>query len=189
MDGRSMIRPRSYFLGAAALMLAGMVLGLGLSAGLNLQKTSRAADAQLASVSRAPAIVAPPESPFTAVVEKALPAVVFIDVRKKESQSSDPNDEFMKRFFGDQMPRRQQRVPSSGSGFIISSDGHIMTNNHVVRDADLVGVQTSRGQRIEEHRGVRQWLVKLVTDSPSRVLLPHAPCINQTIPAGPDHEQ
>ena len=151
MDGRSMIRPRSYFLGAAALMLAGMVLGLGLSAGLNLQKTSRAADAQLASVSRAPAIVAPPESPFTAVVEKALPAVVFIDVRKKESQSSDPNDEFMKRFFGDQMPRRQQRVPSSGSGFIISSDGHIMTNNHVVRDADEINVTLNDGRTFKAH--------------------------------------
>ena len=144
MERRSMIRPRSYFTGAVALIVAGVVLGLGLSAGLNLQRPSRAANAVLASASATSAML--PESPFTAVVEKALPAVVFIDVRKKESASSDPNDEFMKRFFGDQMPRRQQRVPSSGSGFIISSDGHIMTNNHVVRDADEINVTLNDGR-------------------------------------------
>ena len=140
MDGRSVIRPRSYFIGAAALIFAGLVLGLGLSAGLNLQRASRAADAQVAAVAVQNS-AALPESPFVGVVERALPAVVFIDVQKKASASGDPGaDDFMRRFFGDQAPRRQQRTPSSGSGFIFDSQGHILTNNHVVSNADDITV-------------------------------------------------
>jgi serine protease Do len=137
MEGRPVIRPRSYFLGAAVLVLAGLVLGLGLSAGLNLQRTSRASSAQLAASSNSAAL---PESPFVGVVERALPAVVFIDVRKKASASNDPNDEFLRRFFSDPTPRRSQPTPSSGSGFIIDSQGRILTNNHVVSNATDITV-------------------------------------------------
>ena len=115
MDGNSVVRPRNYFIGAAALIMAGLVLGLGLSAGLDLQRNSGAASAELAAVTNSAPL---PESPFVGVVDKALPAVVFIDVRKKSAASDDPNDEFMRRFFGDNGSRRQQRVPSSGSGFL-----------------------------------------------------------------------
>jgi serine protease Do len=140
MDGRSVIRPRSYFIGAAALILAGLVLGLGLSAGLNLQRTSRAATAELAAVTPQNS-ASLPESPFVSVVDRALPAVVFIDVEKKVTAGDDMGgDDFMRRFFGDQAPRRGQRMPSSGSGFIFDSQGHILTNNHVVRDADKITV-------------------------------------------------
>ncbi|MCC6348907.1 MAG: Do family serine endopeptidase [Candidatus Eisenbacteria bacterium] len=140
MDGRSVIRPRNYFIGAVALVVAGLVVGLGLSAGLNLQRASRAADAQVASVA-AQNSAALPESPFVSVVERALPAVVFIDVQKKASAMGDPGaDDFMRRFFGDQAPRRPQRTPSSGSGFIFDSQGHILTNNHVVSNADDITV-------------------------------------------------
>jgi len=140
MDGRSVIRPRSYFLGATALILAGLVVGLGLSAGLNLQRTSRAANAQVASVA-AQNSAALPESPFVSVVDRALPAVVFIDVEKKVTMADGSGpDDFMRRFFGDAAPRHPQRMPSSGSGFIFDSQGHILTNNHVVRDADEINV-------------------------------------------------
>jgi Do/DeqQ family serine protease len=144
MDGRSVIRPRSYFVGAAALVLAGLILGLGLSAGLNLQRNSHAATAQLAAVTNAAPL---PESPFVGIVEKALPAVVFIDVRKKAVVADDGADEFMRRFFNDQQgPRRPQRTPSSGSGFIIDAQGHIITNNHVVSDADEINVTLPDGR-------------------------------------------
>jgi serine protease Do len=57
----------------------------------------------------------------------------------------DSADEFMRRFFGQPMPR-QQRVPSSGSGFIIDKAGRILTNNHVVRDAETIKVTLNDGR-------------------------------------------
>src|SRR5438093_7897711 len=72
------IPPRRYYLGAIALVLVGLVIGLGLSAGFGLQRASSAQKTSLAANSGAA-----PESPFVSVVAKALPAVCFIDVRKK----------------------------------------------------------------------------------------------------------
>lgn len=147
MDGRSIIRPRNYVVGAAVLVLAGLVMGLGLSAGLGIQRTSRATtDVQLAAVSNPAAI---PESPFVSVVDKALPAVVFIDVQKKTSAGDGQGDEMMRRFFGNDAPRRQQSVPSSGSGFIVDKEGRIITNNHVVRDANEINVLLNDGRRFK----------------------------------------
>jgi len=133
----SMTRPRSTYVTAVVLLLVGVVAGLGLSAGLGLQPASRA-ELQLAASPAASAAL--PESPFVGVVEKALPAVVFIDVRKRVGASSDdPQDELMRRFFGEGS-RRPQTRPSSGSGFIIDRQGHVLTNNHVVRDASDITV-------------------------------------------------
>jgi Do/DeqQ family serine protease len=142
MNGNRVTSPRSYYLGAAALIAAGLVLGLGLSAGLNLPRVSRASDVQLAAVTNTAPL---PESPFVSVVDRALPAVVFIDVTKKVGGDGDGSDEFMRRFFGQPMPR-QQRVPSSGSGFIIDDQGRILTNNHVVRDAESIKVTLNDGR-------------------------------------------
>ncbi|HKQ56772.1 MAG TPA: Do family serine endopeptidase [Candidatus Eisenbacteria bacterium] len=133
------IPPRRYYFGAVALVLAGLVLGLGLSSGLGIQKPSLAQRSTLPSTTSNAAV---PESPFVSVVDKALPAVVFIDVRKKvtsRNDSDDPQAELFRRFFGDQQ-RRPQNVPSSGSGFIVDPSGHILTNNHVVANADDITV-------------------------------------------------
>ena len=143
MNGNRVTSPRSYFLGAAALVVAGLVLGLGLSAGLNLPRATQASNVALAASSNSAPL---PESPFVGLVDRALPAVVFIDVTKKVGgESGDSSDEFMRRFFGQPMPR-QQRVPSSGSGFIIDKEGRILTNNHVVRDAESIKVTLNDGR-------------------------------------------
>jgi serine protease Do len=132
-------RPRGYFVGAFILVLVGALIGLGVSASLNASRSAMGVDAVVASTSALGAGAG--ESPFVSVVDKALPAVVFIDVRKKiaAGSSDDPQEEMFRRFFGDNN-RRPRVQPSSGSGFIIDTEGHILTNNHVVRDADDITV-------------------------------------------------
>ncbi len=94
---------------------------------------------------------------FAAVVKKAKPAVVYIGVEKSVKAMHGPNpfdffnDPFFERFFGPQfrhpqVPKQRQRQykqRGAGSGFIISKDGYILTNNHVVEDADKITVRLS----------------------------------------------
>ena len=134
--------PKSYYIGGALLVLLGLIVGLGLSVGFNIPLALKAERNGSLSATTSSAPV--PESPFVGVVDKALPAVVFIDVRKTvgkgDDQSGDDQDEWFHRFFNESPRRQQQRVPSSGSGFIIDSDGHILTNNHVVSNAEDITV-------------------------------------------------
>ncbi|MEN6318545.1 MAG: Do family serine endopeptidase [Syntrophaceae bacterium] len=54
------------------------------------------------------------------------------------------DDDFFRRFFGD-MPEREFKQKNLGSGFIISSDGYIFTNNHVIEKADKIKVKLATG--------------------------------------------
>jgi serine protease Do len=102
---------------------------------------------------------------FSAAAKAAMPAVVSIKVEKAievnptmgwggSPQLNDPfspfNDDFLRRFFGDRMPQRQAprkyREQGLGSGFIISEDGYILTNNHVVGDVDKMTVSLQDGR-------------------------------------------
>jgi len=80
------------------------------------------------------------------LLEQVTPAVVSIDVESKRSPvSADMSDqeEFLRRFFGGQLPDQQQSRPMRGlgSGVIIdASKGLIVTNNHVVKDADRITI-------------------------------------------------
>ncbi|MGI6285888.1 trypsin-like peptidase domain-containing protein [Neomoorella humiferrea] len=74
------------------------------------------------------------------IVEKAGPAVVRIDTIAETRISSPFNDPFFRQFFGDQFNMGPQEQRGLGSGFIISPDGYILTNQHVIEGAKQVKV-------------------------------------------------
>jgi serine protease Do len=99
---------------------------------------------------------------FAAAASQAMPAVVLIRIEKSVEVAStgynDPfglfNDDRLKRFFGDQWPPAQrapqrQLQKGQGSGFIISKDGYILTNNHVVGDVDKITVDLKDGRSVK----------------------------------------
>ncbi|MCX5847986.1 MAG: DegQ family serine endoprotease [Deltaproteobacteria bacterium] len=97
---------------------------------------------------------------FSDLAERVKPAVVNISTTKTFKGKSLGNhfgrspfndyfgDDFFNRFFGD-TPQRDFKQRSLGSGFIISNDGYIFTNNHVVENTDKILVKISDGKEYE----------------------------------------
>jgi len=98
---------------------------------------------------------------YADVVHVVAPAVVTVRVegraKMSPTQFQGPGDDFFRRFFGDQFGQGEQpdrggrrfRAPKQralGSGVIVSSDGYILTNNHVVDGADEVHVELTDGR-------------------------------------------
>lgn len=94
---------------------------------------------------------------FAPVVKRTAPAVVNIYTKKvvvRQAVSPMMNDPFFRRFFGDEFAGRmgmpQKRIQNSlGSGVIVRPDGIILTNNHVIKDADQITVVLSDRREAE----------------------------------------
>jgi len=99
---------------------------------------------------------------FASVAKKVSPAVVFIQVEKEVSAQQMPQfpapfgDDFFRRFFGQPLPKGhprpmqpapKRRSMGQGSGFIVTPDGYLLTNNHVVANADKVTVTLVDGRK------------------------------------------
>ena len=101
---------------------------------------------------------------FAAAAKEAMPAVVSIKVEKTivtsqlspNQQLNDPfglfGNDFLRQFFGNQIPQQLQMPrkyieEGQGSGFIISRDGYILTNNHVVGNVDKITVELKDGRK------------------------------------------
>lgn len=82
---------------------------------------------------------------------KVGPAVVRIDaIRSGTVEDNDPSHPFFRKFFGDEMPSPRQRGNhGTGSGFILSAEGQIITNAHVVEGTRVVKVTLSDGRIFE----------------------------------------
>lgn len=92
---------------------------------------------------------------FTELVEESVPAVVNIEARSNGESAigADQQEvpEFFRRFFEGpgQMPQQPRERVSTGSGFIVSKDGYVMTNHHVVDGADEIIVRLNDRSEFE----------------------------------------
>jgi serine protease DegS len=138
-------------LGSAAVFVAGSVVG-----GLALAFLIVALRPDLIrGATRAPAPVAtvvetPRSGPagvrdtYADAVQRAAPAVVNVYTGRLVTERLAPS---LGELFGEYMPRYRQRIERSlGSGVIVDSDGHIVTNHHVIANADSILVQLADGR-------------------------------------------
>ncbi len=133
--------------------LVGLIAGMVFTAKLDIFNQANGQATEKVQVAPA-ALTVPAEDPsgqmltfdvFRKIAKRMNPTVVNIYttqiVRNDPFQNFFGDDPFFRRFFGDQQPgEREQKQNSLGSGVIIDPEGYILTNNHVVENADEIKV-------------------------------------------------
>ena len=153
----------------AVSIIFGMILGgrLNAPAVVHAAAPSGAAPASFVAATPSTHAIALPD--FSEIASETLPAVVGVqntsvdkkgtpDTGDDQDQGEQFDDQFFRFFFGPNGPKgqqgqpritppKQQRRVSSGSGFIITDDGYILTNNHVVEGATKLEVTLDTGEK------------------------------------------
>ncbi|MCB2167991.1 MAG: DegQ family serine endoprotease [Deltaproteobacteria bacterium] len=179
------------------LIITGIVLGLGLAGGLSFTGTSGFQQASVAvpTAAAAEAVMVPVN--FTQLAEKAKPGVVNIRTVKTTNGGGPVFRHFFGRnphggqdpfqdFFG-LGPQREFKQRSLGSGFLLDNEGYIVTNNHVVEDADQIKVRLSDEAEYDATiigRDPKTDLALIKIDAPSKELKPLELGDSDTLPVG-----
>ena len=137
-----------------ATLAIGIVIGTVISGDADAaRKSSVAPDATPLTIPDA----VPLENEFSKIAKQVRPSVVNIQVEFQEKHAEggprgnpggNSSDDFFRRFFGipegpfgGQAPPQRRRRPGEGSGVIVDPNGYVITNNHVVADADRIRVR------------------------------------------------
>ena len=152
MNSNKVNKVSAWRLPVLGAVLVSVLAGIFLAAGFNITKNTSASNP-------CSAVMVP--ATFTDVAMATSPSVVNIRTEKiikgggpvfRHFQSpfgdKDPFQGFFERFFGD-IPRRDFKQRSLGSGFIIDKEGYIVTNNHVIEDADKIKVKLKNGKEYD----------------------------------------
>jgi len=138
------------------IAMVAFMIGMVVSSSLKITPAIHALDKEVSEGSEA----SPTKDSqvFVKLAEQLMPVTVNISTTKNIKRRGRPfnhpfrqddpsreffGDEFFERFFGGQPPQRDYELRSLGSGFIIDKEGYIITNNHVIENADEIKVRLS----------------------------------------------
>jgi serine protease DegQ len=136
-----------YFAQACTLCIAALFVVSTLRPDLLPRLTGRVGNVILTQETSTPVVAAKVAS-YSDAAKKAMPAVVNI-VTSKEVRTRNPlaDDPLFRRYFPDSERSATQRQTSLGSGVIVSPEGFVITNHHVIQSADDIQLVLSDGRR------------------------------------------